>query len=118
MKVIKTAEGGNFLKAKYGRDMNGHSARAFTGVFVLVDAINRAGSTDPKAIQQALRNTNMPGEKTIMPWVKVAFDKDGQNTGGSGIIVQIQDQTFKTIWPFEFASTDVVWPMPKWSERK
>jgi branched-chain amino acid transport system substrate-binding protein len=108
----------DMFKKKYGRDMNGHSARAFTGVFVLADAINRAGSTEPKAIQQALRNTNIPGEKTIMPWTNIAFDKNGQNTGGSGIIVQIQDQAFKTIWPFEFASTDVVWPMPKWSERK
>ena len=108
----------DMFKAKYGRDMNGHSARAFTGVFVLADAINRAGSTDPKAIQQALRDTNLPGKMTIMPWTNVAFDKNGQNTGGSGIIVQIQDQEFKTVWPFEFASTDVIWPIPKWSERK
>lgn len=108
----------DMFKKKFGRDMNGHSARSFTAVFVLADAINRAGSTDPKAIREALRTTNLPGEKTIMPWNNVAFDKDGQNTGGSGIIVQVQDQVWKTVWPDKFASTDVVWPMPKWSARK
>ena len=40
------------------------------------------------------------------------------NTGdGAGIIVQILDGKYQTVWPFELASKPVVWPMPKWNQR-
>ena len=107
------------FQKRFGRSMNGHSARSFTGTLTLVDAINRAGSTDPEAIRNALLATNIPGDQTIMPWKGIAFDpKTGQNIHASGIIVQVQDGVYKTIWPFDFASVDVVWPMPEWGKRK
>ncbi|MBW2149873.1 MAG: ABC transporter substrate-binding protein [Deltaproteobacteria bacterium] len=106
------------FKKRFGRSMNGHSARSFTGTFAMVEAVNRAGSTDPKAIRKALRETDIPGEQTIMPWKGIAFDpKTGQNLYGSGIIVQVDGGVYKTVWPFEFAAMDVKWPMPEWSKR-
>jgi branched-chain amino acid transport system substrate-binding protein len=107
------------FEKKFGRPMNGHSAGSFTGTFALVEAINRAKSTDPAAIRQALLATNIPGDQIIMPWKGIAFDpKTGQNIHGSGIIVQVQEGAFKTVWPFDLAAVDVIWPMPKWNERK
>jgi branched-chain amino acid transport system substrate-binding protein len=54
-----------------------------------------------------------------MPWKGVKFDPaTHQNTLGSGIIVQIQDGQYVTVWPWESASKPIIWPMPKWSERK
>jgi branched-chain amino acid transport system substrate-binding protein len=47
------------FKERYGADMNGNSARAFTGMLVLANAINEAGSTDPEAIREALLETNI-----------------------------------------------------------
>ncbi|EGO64455.1 receptor family ligand binding region family protein 19 [Acetonema longum DSM 6540] len=106
-------------KQKYGVNMNGNTARAFTGVMVLADAINRAGSTDPAAIKKALEETNIPANQLIMPWKGVKFDPaTHQNILGSGIIVQIQNGEYVTVWPWNLASEDIVWPMPKWSERK
>ena len=106
------------FKKRFGRSMNGHSARSFTGTFALVEAINRAGTTDPKAIREALRATNIPGDQTIMPWKGIAFDAEtGQNSYASGIIVQVQDGVYKTVWPFDFAAADVQWPMPAWDKR-
>lgn len=99
---------------KQERHMDGNSARAFTGMLVLADAINRAGSTDPEAIRQALLETDIPGEKLIMPWEGVRFDTDtGQNTLARGIIVQFWDGTYHTVWPWNMASKELVWPMPK-----
>ena len=52
-----------------------------------------------------------------MPWVGIKFDDNGQNTLGSGIIVQVQNGKYVTVWPFELASAEVIWPMPAWTKR-
>ena len=103
---------------RYKTNFNGNSARSFTGLFALAEAINRAGSTKPEAIQKALSETNIPGDRLIMPWKGIKFDVTGQNTLGTGIIVQVQDGKYVTVWPFDMASRDIVWPMPKWDQRK
>jgi len=103
---------------RYKTNFNGNSARSFTGLMALAEAINRAGSTKPEAIQKALSETDIPGSKLIMPWKGIKFDATGQNTLGSGIIVQVQDGKYATVWPFDLASKDVIWPMPKWDQRK
>jgi branched-chain amino acid transport system substrate-binding protein len=103
---------------RYKANFNGNSARTFMGLMVLANAINRAGSTKPEAIQKALIETNIPGDQLIMPWKGVKFDAAGQNILGSGIIVQVQDGKYVTVWPFDLASKDIIWPMPKWDQRK
>jgi branched-chain amino acid transport system substrate-binding protein len=85
---------------------------------VMADVLNRAGSTDRNSIRKAMAETNIPGSKLIMPWKGVKFDQEGPNTLGSGIIVQIIGGKYYTVWPFEQASSDVVWPMPKWNQRQ
>lgn len=107
----------DLFKSKYGTDMNGSSARAFTGVFVVADAINRAASLEPAKIQAALQKTDLKGEQLIMPWDGVSFDARGQNTKGRGIMVQIQKGEYVTVWPLELASKELIWPLPEWSKR-
>ena len=114
--IIKKVD--DLFKARYKIDFTGNSARSFTGLMVLADAINRAGSTDPEAIRKALIATNIPSSALIMPWKGVKFDETGQNTLGAGILVQVRDGKYSTVWPFDLASKDVVWPMPKWDARK
>ncbi len=113
--LIKKAN--DMLQERHKVNFNGNSARAFTGILTLADAVNRAGSTKPEAIQKALRETNIPGDKLIMPWDGIRFDGTGQNELGAGIIVQVQDGKYVTVWPFKLASKDIVWPMPPWSKR-
>ncbi|HXN40777.1 MAG TPA: ABC transporter substrate-binding protein [Myxococcaceae bacterium] len=105
-----------FLK-RFKSNFNGNTARSFTGLYTLADAINRAASTQPEAIRKALAETNIAADKLIMPWGGIKFDATGQNTLGSGIIVQAQDGKYVTVWPFELASKDVIWPMPAWDKR-
>lgn len=108
----------DLYRERYGVDMNGNSARAFTGMLTLADAINRAGSTDPAAIQQALMETDIPADQIIMPWEGIRFDPEThQNMLGRGIIVQVQDGRYRLVWPFELAAAELIWPMPAWSER-
>nr|CBH39039.1 hypothetical secreted protein, basic membrane protein family [uncultured archaeon]CBH39351.1 hypothetical secreted protein, containing basic membrane lipoprotein domain [uncultured archaeon] len=107
------------FKERYGTDMDGNSARAFTGLLVLAEAINRAGSSNPEAIRNALRDTNVPADVLIMPWDGIRFDqKTHQNILGKGIICQIIDQDYYTVWPWNFATKELIWPMPTWGERE
>lgn len=101
-----------------GKELYDFPARAFTGMMTLLDAINRAGSTDPEAIRKALVATNIPGDQLIMTWEGVKFDETGQNTGVKGIILQMQGGKYHTVYPFESATKEVIYPIPKWSERK
>ena len=98
-------------------DMDGTSARAFVGLLVLADAINRAGSTEPEKIRAALEATNLPGEALIMPWKGVKFDpKTHQNALGQGILVQVQDGKYQVVYPFDLAAAEVRWPLPAWGK--
>lgn len=114
--LIKLVNDLYFARTK--ANFTGNSSRAFTGLIVLADALNRAKSTEPEAIRKALAETNLKGEQLIMPWGGVKFDENGQNTLGRGILVQIVDGKYNTVWPFNMASRDVVWPMPAWDKRK
>ncbi len=114
--LIKQAN--DLFNARYKINFTGNSARSFTGLMVLADALQRAASTEPEAIRTALAATDIKGSQLIMPWAGVKFDAAGQNTLGSGILVQIIDGKYQTVWPFALASRDVVWPMPKWDSRK
>jgi len=108
----------DLFNSRYKINFTGNSSRTFTGLMVMADAINRAGSTEPEAIRKALAATDMPGSKLIMPWKGVKFDATGQNTLGQGILVQIMGGKYNTVWPFDMASREVTWPMPKWDQRK
>ena len=107
------------FKKKYGIDMSENAARSFMAPFVLAEAINRAKSTNPDAIVKALHETNIPGDQTIYPWEGIKFDpQTNQNIYARGTLVQILNQEYVTIWPFDSASKQVVWPFPAWKDRK
>ncbi len=114
--MLKTVA--EMFEKRTGKPMDGSSSRAFTAMIVLADAINRAGSTDPGKIRKALLETNLKADQLIMPWEGVRFDpKTHQNTLGKGIIVQVQGEKYYTVWPFDLATKDIVWPFPKWEKR-
>jgi branched-chain amino acid transport system substrate-binding protein len=101
-----------------GRDISEAPARALTGFTVLIDAINRAKSTNPEDIRKALVATNIPPDQLLMPWTGVRFDEKGQNTGIRAILQQIQKGAYATIWPFDLAAAEVIYPMPGYKEKK
>ncbi|MFQ5763459.1 MAG: ABC transporter substrate-binding protein [Rhodospirillales bacterium] len=106
-----------FKKHSKGRDLSDVPVRAFTGFLTLADAINRAGSTDPEKIRQALTETNIPPDKLIVPWRGIKFGPDGHNMLVRGILMQVQNGKYCTVYPFELAACDLVYPMPTWKEK-
>jgi branched-chain amino acid transport system substrate-binding protein len=101
-----------------GRDISDVPARALTGFLTLADAINRARSVSPEEIRKALMATNIPADQLIMPWSGVRFDDKGQNTGVRAILQQVQKGAYATIFPFDLAAADVVYPVVSWKDRK
>jgi branched-chain amino acid transport system substrate-binding protein len=112
------AEINDLFKKRSGRDFSGTSARCFVGFFVLCEAINRAGSTAPEAIREALTKTNIFADQLITPWRGVKFDDTGQNILVDAIVIQYQGAKPYTVWPFNLATKEMIYPIPKWSERK
>lgn len=106
-----------FMKNSNDRELSDVPVRAFTGFMVLADAINRAGSTDPEKIRQALTETDMPASQLIVPWKGIKFGADGQNQLVRGILMQVQNGKYCTVYPFELASCELVYPMPTWAEK-
>ena len=106
-----------YLK-RHGKELYDFPGRAFTGMITLLDAINRAGSTDPEAIRKALVATNIPGDQLIMTWEGVKFDETGQNTHVKAIIMQLQGGKYYTVWPWDAATKEVLYPIPAWKDRK
>lgn len=104
------------FKDRYGSDFSG-GEWVFQAAYALFIAINNAGSTENVAIQEALQNLNLSSNEILLPWPGIQFDEKGQNFKAVPLMVQVKDMAFHTIWPFELASMEVVWPMPKWSER-
>ena len=106
-------------RKKYNIPMGENTARSFSAPFVLADAFNRAKSTDPEAVVNALLATDIPGDQIINPWKGIRFDPEShQNIYASAMLVQIQDQAYYTVWPFDAASRSFVWPFPTWKDRK
>ncbi|MHB8919278.1 MAG: ABC transporter substrate-binding protein [Desulfocucumaceae bacterium] len=108
-----------FAERTGGRTMSDTAAGCFTALFVVADAINRAGSTNPEAIQKALLETDLPASAVILPALQgVKFDpKTHQNEKISPLILQIQDGKFVTIYPDSLASAKPLYPIPAWDKR-
>lgn len=110
----QVAQVAKLYRERYGKDMDGTPARAFTAMMVLAEAINRAGSTDPAKIRDALASTSLTQAQLIMPWDGVKFDGTGQNQATKGIFVQTLDGAPRLVWPTDQADAKLVWPRPAW----
>src|ERR1700733_8120218 len=105
----------DMYKKKSGDEMDDTAARQMQGFFVLCDAIDRAGSTDPAKIQAALKATDLKPDQLIMGYKGVKFDDKGQNILASGLVIQLQDgENYVPGWPKEKAKTAPALPYKGW----
>ncbi|HYC13938.1 MAG TPA: ABC transporter substrate-binding protein [Stellaceae bacterium] len=102
------------FKAKTGRDLDDTSARGMQAMFVLADAINRAGSTEPAKIQKALQETDIKPEQLMMGYRGVKFDDTGQNVLAATYLIQLQGKGYVAVWPEKSATAPIQWPLKGW----
>src|SRR5712672_3846893 len=102
-------------KKRSGDDLDDTAARQMQGFFVLCDAIDRAGSTEPAKILAALKATDLKPDQLIMGYKGVKFDDKGQNVLASGLVIQLQDgENYVPVWPKDKAKTVPVLPYKGW----
>jgi branched-chain amino acid transport system substrate-binding protein len=113
------------FETKYGISMNGHSAEAYTAVWVLKTAIEQAGEPNRDKIRNALANLKIEkkfpnGPEIMLPYDKISFEPVelagqkhiNQNVNATLGIAQIRDGQYKTVWPFAVAEVQPLVPLP------
>jgi branched-chain amino acid transport system substrate-binding protein len=101
-------------KKRTGYDLDDTAGRAMQGFFTLIEAINRAGSTDPAKIQAALKATDLKPNQLMMGYKGVKFDEKGNNVLASALLIQIQGDKYVAVWPKASATAPLQLPYKGW----
>lgn len=93
-----------YVKA-YGMPPGFIGANAWTSMMVLKKALETAGTTDPKALRDALSGTTFgPSDGHIMPYAEVKFNDAGLNVNANLLTIQDQNGTIVVVWPQKYAT--------------
>jgi branched-chain amino acid transport system substrate-binding protein len=87
----------------------------FEAVLIAADAFKRAGTGEPAALLDALRQTNL--SEKIMLGGPIQFDAKGQNNAIASACVQNFKLRPTVVLPKENAEAAPVFPMPGWQKR-
>jgi branched-chain amino acid transport system substrate-binding protein len=92
------------FKSRYGYNLAGESVDAYVAMYMMADALERAKSTDSKAIREALAKTKLSsGPAMIVGYDAIEFDESGQNKHAALVMIQINDigkgMERITVWP-------------------
>ena len=102
-------------KADPGVNLNTNHVFTFEALLIAADAYKRAGSTDPKALADALRTTNITDNVSIGPGIQ--FDAKGQNEKVKDGGIQNRGGKTVTLAPKEAANAKPEWPLPPYQNR-
>ncbi|MDR2549902.1 MAG: ABC transporter substrate-binding protein [Desulfobulbus sp.] len=103
-------------KAKFGDYPSYHGAEAYSALYIIKDAIERAKSMSPADLQAAMKATKM-----MTAFGPIQFEnKEGYQNQNfmETLVLQVINGKHETIWPESTASAKYVYPIPKWRDRK
>jgi len=102
-------------KSHPGVNLNTNHVYTFEALLVAADAYKRAGSTDPKALADAIRKTNIKDNSAIGPGI--SFNEKGQNDKIIGGGIQNRGGKLVTVAPKEAANAKPEWPLKPYNQR-
>ena len=102
-------------KAHPGINLNTNHVYTFEALLIAADAYKRAGSTDPKALADAVRTTNIKDNVSIGPGIQ--FDAKGQNDKILGGGIQNRGGKLITVAPKEASNGKPEWPLKPYDKR-
>ena len=106
----------NGLYVKHaGHALDDTSARGMQGFLALMEAINRAGSTDPAKIQAALASQDLKPAQLMIGYNGIKYDAKGQNTLAATLLVQLDGKTYVAVWPDKAAAHPAAMPFKGWT---
>ena len=92
-----------------GVNLNTNHIYTFEALLVAADAYKRAESTDPKALADAIRTTNITNNVSIGPGIQ--FNAKGQNEKVKNAAIQNRGGKLVTVAPKGAADAKPQWPM-------
>jgi branched-chain amino acid transport system substrate-binding protein len=101
-----------YLKRSNGKTFDTNSGYSYDGMMLIADVLERAKSTDPDVIVEALRKSNWSGG--LMQYAgPVIFNELGDNPNAITTMIQILGGKPVAVWPKEAAVQKFVFPRPK-----
>jgi branched-chain amino acid transport system substrate-binding protein len=106
----KVAE--DYQKRSGGKTFDTNSGYSYDGMTLVADILERAKSTDPDAIVEAIKKTNFTAG--LMQYAgPVVFNEVGDNPNAVTTMIQILGGKPVAVWPKEAAVQKFVFPRPK-----
>jgi branched-chain amino acid transport system substrate-binding protein len=102
-------------KAHPGVNLNTNHVYTFEALLVAADAYKRAGSSDPKALADAIRTVNITNN--VSPGPGIQFNEKGQNDKLKGSAIQNRGGKLVTVAPKTAANAKVEWPLKPYDKR-
>jgi branched-chain amino acid transport system substrate-binding protein len=109
------AEVEKVFTAKTGVPFDSDSIQEAVAMFVLAQAIEKAGTLDSEKVAKTLRENTW--ESPLSLGGKVAFAPGGQNIKAESIVTQLQGGEYKRVFPVGLADTKPIIPMKAWNQR-
>jgi len=97
---------------RFNATLTSHGVQAYTVIYVVRDALERAGSGDRDKLRDALSKTNLADH--ILPQDAIKFDDTGENVNASPALLQVQNSKPVVVGPARFAEAKPVFPVPRW----
>jgi len=110
-KILEAA----LAKAHPGVNLNTNHIYTFEALLVAADAYKRAGSADPKALADAIRQTNITDNVSIGPGIQ--FDQKGQNDKLKNAGIQNRGGKLVTVAPKAASNAKPDLPMTPYDKR-
>ncbi len=101
-----------YRKRSGGKTFDTNSGYSYDGMLVVADALERAKSTDPDVVVDAIKKTRFAGNLMVSAG-PVVFNEIGDNPNASTAMIQILGQKPVVVWPKEVAEQKAVFPRPK-----
>ena len=98
-----------------GINLSTNHVFTFEALLTAADAYKRAGTTDPKALAEAIRTTNITDNTSIGPGIH--FDGKGQNDKLNVAAIQNRGGKLVTLAPAAVANGRPAWPLPYYLSR-
>ena len=92
-------------------------AQSYDAMLVAADALERAASADPKKVRDAIVQTNL-SDYRMYGRGPIKFNEQGDNINALTPATQWMDGKQSVVSPPDFSQAKLVFPVPKWSERK
>jgi branched-chain amino acid transport system substrate-binding protein len=102
-------------KSSPGVNLNTNHVYTFEALLVAADAYKRAGSSDPAALADAIRKSDI--KNNASPGPGILFNEKGQNDKLKGSAIQNRDGKLLTVAPKVAANAKVEWPLTPYDKR-